>query len=192
MTRTRELERQLKNSLGELENAHKISTVGMWAEDASELNLEELKDTLSPLFVREDFKELILLAYKEYSHTKKEIVWSLTRAQTKTTVEEDRPVTWEVEDIAKEFCKTYGLIPDLIGCLNQAEIVFSNIQSLVAEYDCFHADDYEEEGHIVIRVEISSDQETAFREYDAFNDWMLENISDDNLEYFVVAVRRTG
>jgi len=191
MTNTTEVERQLKNSLGELENAYKISKVGMWAQDAGELNLEELKGTITPFFGREDFKELILLAYKEYSHTKKEIVWSLTRSQAKTTVEEDRPVTWEVEDIAKDFCRTHGLIPDLIRCLNRAETIFSHIQSLVAEYDCFHADDYEEDGHIVIRIEVASDQETSFDQYDTLKNWMLENISDDNMDFFVLTVRRT-
>lgn len=192
MALTRGMAQQLEHSLAELENAHNISKTEFWAEDATDLSLEQIKNTLCYSFVREDVKQLMFLAYKKYADTKKEIVWSITRSRVDTGIEEDRLVTWEVEEIAKEFCKNHGLIPDLIKCLNQAEAIFTDIQSLVAEYDCFHVDDYEEEGHIVIRVEVSSDQQTALGEYDALNNWMLENMSDDNLEYFVVTVRRTG
>jgi len=191
MTVTAEIARELKDSLEELQNAYDTNKAGMWAPHATDLNVEQLKDALSVFFVREGIPQVILLAYKEYSDTKKKIVRSLTREQIDTSIQEEPPVTWEVEEIAKEFCKVHGLIPDLIRCLNQAETIFSHIQSLVAEYDCFHADDYEEEGHIVIRIEVASDQETAFDQYDTLNDWMLENISDDNLDFFVLTVRRT-
>lgn len=105
---------------------------------------------------------------------------------------EEWPVTLEFEGIANdaciEFCNTHGLISDLRKCLNQAETIFLNRQSLSAEYDRFDKDEYEEDGHVVIRIQVNSDQETAFKEYDAFTDWMLDNISDDNLDSFVVTV----
>jgi hypothetical protein len=87
-----------------------------------------------------------------------------------------------------EFCNSHGLIPDLRNCLDRAKLAFSNRQSLSAEYDRFDQDEYEEDGHVVIRIEVNSDQETAFKEYDAFTDWMLDNITDDNLDSFVVRV----
>ncbi len=191
MTVKAEIAHELKHSLDELQNAYNISKAGMWAPDSTDFSMEQLKDTISVSFVREGIQQVIVLIYKEYSDTKKEIVRSLTKEQIDTSICEEPSVTWKVEEIAKEFSKAHGLIPDLIRCLNQAENTFSNIQSLVAEYDCFHADDYEEEGHIVIRIEVASDQETAFDQYDALNDWMLENISDDNLDFFVLTIRRT-
>ena len=108
--------------------------------------------------------------------------------------EKDWQVTSEFEGIADnaciEFCNTRGLVPELRKCLNEAEVIFSNMQTLAVEYDCFPADEYEEEGHLVIRVEVDSDQDTAFREYDLFVDWMLENIADDKLNFFVLTVNR--
>lgn len=187
-----EIGRGLEDSLGELQNAYDISKAGMWAPDSTDFDVGQLEDTFPVFFVREGIQQAILLTYKEYSDTKREILWSLSKEEIDTSIEEEPTVTWKVEQIAKRFCKDHGLIPDLIRCLNRAEGMFSNIQSLLAEYDCFHADDYEEEGHIVIRVEVDSDQETALSEYDALNGWMLDNISDDNIDFFVVTVRRTA
>ena len=106
--------------------------------------------------------------------------------------EKDWRVTSEFEGIANdaciEFCNTHSLISDLRKCLNKAEIMFPNRQSLSAEYDRFNQDEYEEDGHVVIRIEVSSGQEAAFKEYDVFTDWMLDNITDDNLDSFVVRV----
>jgi hypothetical protein len=103
-------------------------------------------------------------------------------------------VTFEFEGIADdaciEFCNTHGLISDLRKCINEAKYMFSNMQRLVTEYDCYPIDEYEEEGHIVIRVEVDSDQNTAFREYDKFIGWMLNEIADDNLGFFVLTVNR--
>ena len=100
----------------------------------------------------------------------------------------------QLEDIADdaciEFCNTHGLISDLRKCLDQAKDTFLNRLSLKAEYDCYPIDEYEEEGHITIRVEVDSDQDTAFREYDKFVGWMLDKITDDNLDFFVLTVNR--
>jgi hypothetical protein len=182
--------RQLKDTLDGLENALTLSKIGIWAEDTTEPSSGRRENTFCSSFEWDDLKQMLLLAYKGYYDTKREIVWFLTTLQEATTVEKNRPLTWEIEEIAKEFCKTHGLIPELVKCLNQVESIFSNIQSLVAEYDCFHVEDYEEEGHIVIRVDVRSDQDTAFREYDALNQWMIENISDGSLECFVLTVSR--
>lgn len=191
MTPTTEIARQLEESLGELENAHNISAIGIRVEDTADPSFGQLKNTFCSGFMCDDLRQTALLAYIEYFNTRREIVLSLTTPQINTTIKEDRPVTWEVEEIAKGFCKTHGLIPDLIKCLNQAEVIFSNIQNLVAEYDCFQVDDYKEDGHIVIRVEVDSDQKTVFQEYNIWTDWMLDNISDDKLDYFILTVSRT-
>lgn len=164
----------------------------MWVGDATGLNIERLESTFYSILAGDEFEDQVVLAYKQYSDQKREIVRTLTTPTRHATTEEDRTVTWEVDEITKEFCKTKGLIPDLVECLNQAEFIFTDIRSLVAEYDCFQSDDYEEDGHIAIRIEVDSNQDTAFREYDALNEWMLENLGDDGLEYFAVVVRRTN
>lgn len=192
MTDTTELEQSLTIPLGELENAYNINRERMWAAAATSVKIEQVESTFYSISVSDELGDLVVLAYKQYYDQKRDIVRSLTTPTRDTMSEEDRPITWEVDDIAAEFCKTKSLIPDLIACLNQVEITFSDIQNIVAEYDCFHSDDYEEEGHIVIRIDASSNQDTAFKEYDIFNDWMLENLSDDGLENFIVTVRRTN
>jgi hypothetical protein len=174
-----------------LENALNLRKVGIWVENTTDPGFGQLQSTFSFGFVVEGMEQMVLLAYKENNDARREIVL-LTTPQQDTTIKEERLVVWQLEEIAKEFCKSRRLIADLIKCGDQAQVIFSNIQSLVAEYDCFHSEDYEEEGHIVIRVTVSSDQDTAFKEYETYNKWMMENITDEGLEHFVVVVRRIG
>jgi len=191
MTGTTEVEQRLEVPLRELENAYNISKAMMWAARVTGLNAEQLGDTFCSLLVGDEFEDLVVLAYKQYSDHKREIVRSLTTPKRHTMTDVGEPVTWEVDEIAAQLCKTKGLIPDLVACLNQAEVTFTNIERLVAEYDCFHADEYEEDGHVSIKVQVRSDQETAFKQCDALNDWMLENLSDDKLDFFVLTIRRS-
>lgn len=184
--------RRLQESLGELENTYQVNEFEFLVEDTSEPGVRRVLETACSKFTWDHLSQGLLLAWKAYSDRKREIVWFLSNAEENTTVEEIRPVTWEIEDIAKEFSRSRGLVPELVMCLEKAEESFSNLESLIAEYDCFHSEDYEEEGHIVIRVTVSSSQDTAFEDYDTFNDWMFENIADDSLECFVVTVRRRG
>lgn len=97
----------------------------------------------------------------------------------------------DATDQCLEFCNSHGLISDLRKCLNEAKKIFSNISNLKAEYDRFPADEYEEDGHVVLKVEVDSDQDTAFREYDDYTAWMMDNISDENLDFFILTVVRT-
>lgn len=114
----------------------------------------------------------------------------LVRAKVKEKTE----IVSEFEKIASaaciEFCNSHGLIPDLRNCLDRAKLAFSNRQSLSAEYDRFDQDEYEEDGHVVIRLEVSSDQETAFKEYDAWVDWTVDNIKPNNIGRFTLTIRR--
>lgn len=184
--------RHLQKSLAELENTYQVNELDFLAEDTSDSGLKRFLGTVCAGLMWDDLSQVLLLAWKAYSDRKREIVWFLSSQEEATTVKEARPVTWEIEDIAKEFLRNRGLVPELVMCLEKAQDSFSNLESLIAGYDCFHSEDYEEEGHIVIRVTVSSSQDTAFEDYDTFNEWMLENIADDNLECFVVAVRRRG
>lgn len=184
--------RHLQESLAELENTSQVNELEFPAEDTSDSGLKRFLGTVCAGPMWDELSQGLLLAWKAYSDRKREIVWFLSSQEEATTVEEARPVTWEIEDIAKEFLRNRELVPELVMCLEKAQDSFSNLESLIAEYDCFHSEDCEEEGHIVIRVTVSSSQDTAFEDYDTFNEWMLENIADDSLECFVVAVRRRG
>ena len=191
MPPTARMVRELENSLRGLESARSVAIITTWIEGTADPSPSQSEHTTYFRFAGDEAIHVVLLAYKGYYEARTEIVSTITAPQGDTKTEERHIVGWEVEDIARQFCGSRGLIPDLIACLNEAETIFSNLRSLVAEYDCFHADDYEEEGHIVIRAAVDSDQETALRDYDALNEWMLDNISDDNLDFFVVTVRRT-
>jgi hypothetical protein len=183
---------ELKNSLDALENAHNITRIGAWLEDTTHREFGEYVIITSDLYNWAGAKYLYKNA-KVYCDIAAEVIKSHL-IQDKGT-EEDWPVTSEFEGMADDacvgFCNSHGLLPDLRKCLSEANNIFLDLQNLTAEYDCFPADEYEEDGHIVIEVEVSSDQDTAFREYDAYTDWLIDNISDDNLKYFVVTVRRT-
>jgi hypothetical protein len=144
----------------------------------------------------DDCEKLILLrrvyeGQEEKEYIFKGVVRYLMTPEWETTLPKEESFTWEIEEIAKKFSENYSLFDDLVNCLNQAQIIFSDLQSLVAQYDCFNADDYEEDGYIVIRIEVGSDRETAFAQEDALNKWMLENIDDDKINYFVLVVSRT-
>lgn len=115
--------------------------------------------------------------------------------QQDETVVEDIPIkdefTETITNECKEFCESHRITSDLAKCLSQAKVIFSNIWNLAAEYECFPADEYEEEGHIVIKLEVDSDQDTVFSEYDAFVDWMSDHIDDQALDLFILSVNRT-
>jgi hypothetical protein len=100
----------------------------------------------------------------------------------------------ELENIANpaciEFCNTRGLTQDLKKCICKAKVIFSSRCNLTAEYECFPVDEYEEEGHITIKVVIDCNQATAFQKYDAFTEWMLDNIGADKLSCFILKVER--
>jgi len=152
---------------------------------------------LSEIFIDlddNDIERLIQSVSEQNDEVIRSTIRFFVKPKWETTVQEDWPIADEFEDVASnaciDFCNSRGLINDLRNCLQQIDIVFSNVQNVSAEYDCFDADEYEEEGHIVLRVEVSSDQETAFREYDVLTNWMLENIKDENLDFFILTVSR--
>lgn len=185
--------RRLQESLAAFESTYQVNELEFLVEDTIQPRTGRVLETACSGLTWDHRSQGLLLAWKAYSDRKREIiVWVLCSGEENTTVEEGRLVTWEIEDIAKEFSRSQGLVPELVMCLEKAVESFSNLESLVAEYDCFHSEDYEEEGHIVIRVTVSSSQDTAFKDYGTFNEWILENIADANLERFVVAVRRRG
>ena len=98
----------------------------------------------------------------------------------------------ETTDQCWEFCNSRGLISDLQKCLNEAKKNFSNRKSLCAELGYFEDELSTNEGHVVIRLEVASDSQTVSAEYNAWVDWMVDNISPNNVGMFTLTIRRRG
>lgn len=101
---------------------------------------------------------------------------------------EEWPTT--VSEECKEFCNSRGLSYVLEKCLIKAKEIFSNIIKLSAELDYFRDDLTEDTAHVVIRVEVNSDQQTALREYDQWICWMAINVTPNDSEFFTLTIRR--
>jgi len=89
-----------------------------------------------------------------------------------------------------EFCKAHGILVQFNNCLDKAVALFSNVVSVSADYDRFPPDECEDEGHVAIGIEVRSDQDTAFRDYERYGDWMLDNIAPAASRFFVVTFNR--
>jgi hypothetical protein len=90
----------------------------------------------------------------------------------------------------KKFCESHGLSSILGEYLTKVKKVFSNIVNLSADIDYFLDDESADEGHIVLRVEVVSDQKTALAEYDRWVDWVIRRIPVEQRDFFTLAVRR--
>lgn len=99
-------------------------------------------------------------------------------------------LTSSISEACEEFCDSLGLRPVLVKYLEQINKVFSNIGNLSAEMDHFRDDQEENIPHVVIRVEVHSDQETVLREYDQFVCWMSAEISTRESHHFTITARR--
>jgi hypothetical protein len=118
----------------------------------------------------------------------------LVTPKSDTGIVANWPVGIEFEGVATdacvEFCDSRGLLGVLRKCLNQARIVFSTIAHLSAELDFFRDEEIEDSTHVVIRIEVNSDQRTALSEYDSWVNWVIQNISPDDSNFFTLTVHR--
>jgi hypothetical protein len=89
-----------------------------------------------------------------------------------------------------KFCIEHGILDDLRKCLAKAKEQFSSVVAIKAELDQFPSDEYEEEGHVHIRIEVAVDQDTAFQDYDIYTGWMLDAIDDAQLRFLLPTVSR--
>lgn len=78
----------------------------------------------------------------------------------------------------------------LADCLRRAKDTFENIENLSAELDCFRDDESEDSKHVVLRLDVSSDQKTALQDYDRMVCWMSENLAASDSAFFTLTVRR--
>jgi len=96
----------------------------------------------------------------------------------------------EVSPECREFADSAGINDVLETCLTKARKVFSKVTGLYAELDQFQDDDPEDDGHVVIRVEVESDQDTALREYDRWVDWITGYLSPESSNRFTLTIKR--
>jgi hypothetical protein len=90
----------------------------------------------------------------------------------------------------RDFCQVHGLVGTLRTYLKRTREIFSNVESLSAELDYFQDEGDDDEGHIVLRLRIRSDQRTALHEYNAWVNWDVENIDPDESMYFALSFNR--
>jgi hypothetical protein len=89
-----------------------------------------------------------------------------------------------------EFCDSQGLTSILADCLSKAKELFSNRIKLSAELDYFQDEQEEDIPHVVIRIEVNSDQQTALQQYDQLVKWMTSEVSPSDSQLFTVTVKR--
>ena len=109
---------------------------------------------------------------------------------TKIIRELENSVFKTVSKECLEFCDTQGLASILAECLMKAKELFSSRIKLSADLDYFRDDQAENTPHVVIRVEVSSDQHTAIEEYDQFVCWMATEIPPSDSQHFTITVKR--
>ncbi|OHB60125.1 MAG: hypothetical protein A2168_07485 [Planctomycetes bacterium RBG_13_50_24] len=100
------------------------------------------------------------------------------------------PVVESVSKECLEFCDSQGLTSILADCLSKAKELFSSRIKLSADLDYFRDDQEENTPHVVIRVEVKSDQQTAIGEYDQFACWMATEIPSSDGYLFTITVKR--
>jgi hypothetical protein len=91
---------QLEKCLDELEKALSLNRRGIWQVTTDNPRFEQFTVTFTYRGIRSDLSPYFALAYKGYSDARREIVWFRSGTQDETNIEKDRPVTWEIEDIA--------------------------------------------------------------------------------------------
>lgn len=111
-----------------------------------------------------------------------------------TTIAEEWPIALEFNDWASddcvEFCNSHGLIDDLRKCRRALNDIFSNINKSIAELDYHQEMDVDDEGHVVIRLEIQSDRKIYRKEYNSWVSWMVDNLNDASRISISLAISR--
>jgi len=180
----------LEESLEALDNAHNITKIRAWLEDTTHCDFGEHANLTSVFYDWTRAKHLYKNA-KVYCDIAEEVI-HYHATQDRGT--EYWPVTSEFEGMADdaciEFCNSRGVIPVLRKCLGQAQVIFSNVRSVRAELGYFEDEGNEDYGHVVIRLEVRTDQDTMLDEYDRWVDWFIDNLSATNRTLFTLTVSR--
>jgi hypothetical protein len=125
-----------------------------------------------------------------------QISWRvMERIKARTKTRETTEIAFGFEGIVSieciEFCNSHGLTSILRQCLNQAKEIFSNIDTLSAEYKSFDEEDGEAEGHVAITVRVNSNRHTAMSNYDRWIDWKVDTLDAQARKYFTLTFHRS-
>lgn len=176
--------------LEELNNFFCIENIVTWISHTSQIITQQYFESHSS----EMNNELLAVAYQVRNQFSK-VVNGLTTLETEeTTVAEEWPIALEfngwASDDCIEFCNSHGLINDLRKCKRALNAIFSNINVSIAELDYYQEIGVNDEGHVVIRLEIESDRKTYRKEYNSWVRWMVDNLSDVSRMFFSVSIDR--
>ncbi len=189
---------QLEKPLKELRSAHDVIRDGIGQVGTAERNLGQLYGSVGTVTVSYGPEQIIDLC--KVNEDKAAILngiisyFYLITPKSNTDTIASWPVGTEFEGVATdtcvEFCNSRGLLGVLREYLNRARVIFSNREHLSAELDYFRDEEIEDSTHVVIRIKVKSDQNVALDEYDAWVDWVIQNISPDNSNFFTLTVQR--
>jgi len=146
-------------------------------DDVSEkLSLEDAE-------IRRGLMNYRSLSYPDHAETKE---------RTLDNSDDDGLIEKYASDSCIDFCNSLGIINLLRTVFQQIRQTFSNVQHLCADVDYFDDDEGEEDiqRYIAISLEVTSSQETVFEEYDQWTNWLIEELSPEEITYFSLTFRR--
>jgi len=132
--------------------------------------------------------------YEEIQALVRAYLADFMRPSWESTGEVEWPVSSEFEGYASdecvEFCNSHGLNSILRKCREQVENVFSDIVNHYAELSRFEDAEPDDIGHIVIRLEVKSDQATVLKQYDRWVKWIVKNLDPEDEKFFTLTFKR--
>jgi hypothetical protein len=183
---------QLEKLLEGVGSAHDAIKAGIGQVSTAEWNLGQLYGSVGTFAVSYTPEDVISL--RRATILRILVDSYIATEKSATSIVANWPVAKEFEGLATdacvEFCNSHGLLEILRKCLNQARVVFSNIAHLSAELDFFRDEEIEDSTHVVIRIEVNSDQRTVLSEYNSWVNWVIQNISPDDSNFFTLTVQR--
>jgi len=184
-----------ERSLKELSGFYALSQSSIWDRDTlgPETDISQL--LVGDVVTAYEDEQLNILKQIRQVYSDIIVIGMRQEIEYADTAEQDGwPVSQEFEGIATdsclEFCNAQGLIDALRSCIKQAKVVFSNIESVLAELDCFEDEGMIDDGHVVLRLKVKSCQNDVLDEYDDWIDWKVANLSTSERGYFTLTFHR--
>jgi hypothetical protein len=101
------------------------------------------------------------------------------------------PIKFDSEVV--EFINKHNLMRTCFLMLSNITKIYSDLISIKIELDYWQDDDEaddDDEGHLVFRVMLESDQKTALEDYDDYVTWIVENIPPQNAIFCATIIDR--
>lgn len=102
--------------------------------------------------------------------------------------------SWPYKNLSEacfDFCNRQALLGDVQDCLFNVQKIFADsIKYLFAELDYFVDDEPEDIGHVVIRLVVSCDEQSAEEREELWDMWFISNINNYARSKIVLDVDR--